>query len=236
MLWTKKSKVFVTLCSLLVGILLMFQLRAQANINQGPPKENILQTVMQYDLENAQLKSDNQKLQDELDKYKQGMDASLLANQQLNRAKQIAGLNQVKGPGVEIMLNDSSKKVENQAETALYIVHEGYLRKIVNALWNANAEAIAINGQRITTNSEIFCNGNNILINGQVLATPFVIDAVGDPQTLKALNFTFKYDLGFDNLVNSYGIVFQMSEVRELVLPAAKQRQFTYAVPVKGGK
>lgn len=182
--WTKKWTVLVTMCSLLVGILLMFQLKAQASADQGHPKDNVLQTVMQYDLENAQLKSDNQKLQDELDKYRQGVDAALLANQQLSRAKQIAGLNPVKGPGVRVVMDDSNRKIDNPDETPLYIVHEGYLRKIVNALWNANAEAIAINGQRITANTEIFCNGNNILINHEVETPPYIIDAIGDPQTL----------------------------------------------------
>jgi uncharacterized protein YlxW (UPF0749 family) len=234
MSWIKKWTVIVTICAFLVGVLLMFQLKAQALANQGQPKENILQTVMQYDLENAQLKSDNKKIQEELNKYKEGVDAALLADQQLKRAKQIAGLNPVKGPGVKITLDDSNQKIADPQDTALYIIHEGYLRTIVNALWNANAEAISINGQRITANTEIFCNGNNILINREIQTPPYTIDAIGDPQSLKAVNFNNKFD--FANVADTYGIRLEIEPAKELQLLAGKMHQYTNAVPVKEGK
>ena len=67
------------------------------------------------------------------------------------------------------------------------IVHDIDLMKIVNELKNAGAEAISINGQRIVTTSAIECDGNVIIVNGEKIAAPFEIKAIGLPEALMAV-------------------------------------------------
>jgi uncharacterized protein YlxW (UPF0749 family) len=56
----------------------------------------------------------------------------------------------------------------------------------VNGLWAAGAEAIAINGQRLTATTAIRNAGQAILVAYRPLQPPYVISAIGDPDTLPA--------------------------------------------------
>lgn len=107
---------------------------------------------------------------------------------QLHELQMIAGLTPVTGEGVRIMLTDSpdADKVGAGSATALVpgIVHDFDLLQIVNELRATGAEAIAVNGIRITGYTPIRCVGPVIHINGQPQAPPFRIEAVGDPDRL----------------------------------------------------
>ena len=64
------------------------------------------------------------------------------------------------------------------------IVHDGDILEIINALKNADAEAISVNGQRIISQSEITCVGNVVKVNGKKIGAPFEISAIGSPSQL----------------------------------------------------
>ena len=103
------------------------------------------------------------------------------------------------GEGVRITLEDGEY---NPASTNPndYIVHDSHVFKLLNELKIAGAEAIAINGQRLTANSYISCNGPVITIDGKQHPAPFVIEAVGDQTILtKSLQLTGGV---FDQLLN----------------------------------
>ena len=88
------------------------------------------------------------------------------------------------GKGISITLRDNaynSKGNPNQ-----YIVHESHIFTVINELKISGAEAIAINGQRLKANSYISCNGPVITIDGNQYPAPFIIEAVGNPQSLIA--------------------------------------------------
>lgn len=65
-----------------------------------------------------------------------------------------------------------------------YLVHEGDLTYIINELFNAGADAIAINDQRITSKTSILCDGNIIRINGEMVSVPITIQAIGYPERM----------------------------------------------------
>lgn len=71
----------------------------------------------------------------------------------------------------------SASKVKGKVEN--YIVHDGDLLEVVNALRQAGAEAISINGQRIVNKTAITCAGNIIKINDEKVSSPFEIKAIG---------------------------------------------------------
>ena len=101
-------------------------------------------------------------------------------------ANKILGLSEVTGDGITITVNDNQKISLNSwfADPNLLIVHDTDLMHIVNELKNAGAEAISINNQRIVTTTAIECDGNVIKINGEKIAAPFEIKAIGVPESL----------------------------------------------------
>ncbi|WP_231689589.1 DUF881 domain-containing protein [Bacillus sp. FJAT-27245] len=109
----------------------------------------------------------------------------------------------VKGPGIQVSLadgeyNPDEKNINN------YLVHEYHVFKVINELYVSGAEAVAINGQRLSAKSYIVCNGPVITVDGKQHPAPFVISAIGDPAVLEsALNMTggVKDQIVNDNIV-----------------------------------
>ncbi|WP_017727212.1 DUF881 domain-containing protein [Halalkalibacterium ligniniphilum] len=107
----------------------------------------------------------------------------------VERLRKIVGAVQVKGPGIEISLSDSSYIPEGENPNN-YIVHEQHVQKVVDELLVAGAEAIAINGYRISHQSYIQCIGPVIMVDGNQSYAPFTISAIGDPDILgKSITF-----------------------------------------------
>lgn len=104
---------------------------------------------------------------------------------ELKNAMLLAGLTDVEGEGVTVVLKDSAETTVG-ATASNYIIHDRDLRDIVNELVGSGAEAISINGERISSKSSIRCVGPTITINGNYYAPPFTIKAIGDPDTLEA--------------------------------------------------
>src|SRR5690606_22501919 len=57
---------------------------------------------------------------------------------------------------------------------------------VINALWAGGAEAMTLQGERVTATSAFRCSGNILLLHGKVFSPPYVIEAVGDPERLRA--------------------------------------------------
>jgi uncharacterized protein YlxW (UPF0749 family) len=91
----------------------------------------------------------------------------------------------VKGSGVQVTLADSDYN-PNEQNANQYIVHEHHVFKVINELYISGASVIAVNGQRLSHNSYILCNGPVIEIDGQQHPAPFVITAIGDVDTMEA--------------------------------------------------
>lgn len=77
----------------------------------------------------------------------------------------ITGTREVKGQGIKVTLNDIStdfdvsSEDENYFERELRLIHYSDMIQIFNDLRNAGAEAISINGLRVTDRTEVYCNG-----------------------------------------------------------------------------
>jgi len=104
----------------------------------------------------------------------------------IKEGNKILGASEVTGQGIMITVNDNQKISLNSwlADPNLLLVHDTDLLHIVNELKNAGAEAISINEQRIVTTTAIECDGNVIKINGEKIAAPFEIKAIGVPEAL----------------------------------------------------
>jgi len=219
---------------LLVGILAMTLIKAYYNSNPDNRSDVNLPSLLQLEIENEQLSKENEKLWEELTRLHAGQSAAALASQQLEQAKLNAGLLAVSGPGIRIILDDSD--FDRTSQYGNYVIHEEYLRTLINILLNGGAEAIAVNDQRIATHSEIFCSGSYIQINGTRQMPPYVILAIGNQNHLQsALQFYFWDKLG--EYQQQYGITRKLEVPEEpITVPAARQHNYRFAEPVKEGQ
>ena len=232
----KNGKIMLSVASLILGILFISLLKATGPTGSTARTDTTLASLIQIGQENDQLKNDITKLKEELAKFQEGQNASKVVLEQLESAKRNAGLTKVSGPGIRITLDDSTERDINDEELSYYLIHEEYIRQIINVLWNGGAEAIAVNGQRIMSNTEIFCSGAFIQIGQTRQMPPYVIEAVGDVNYLQsALNFYFWDRLG--EYQQQYGITRKLEVLTEpLIIPAGKIQQFRYSEPIKEAK
>lgn len=232
----KTGKVILTVAALVMGALFVSLLKSTGAAGTPNRTDRTLASLIQIGQENEQIKKDIAKLKEELAKFQEGQNASKVVLEQLDKAKSNSGLTKVTGPGIRITLDDANIQNGNQDDPYYYVIHEEYIRQIVNWLWNGGAEAIAVNGQRIMGNTEIFCSGAFIQINQTLHMPPYIIEAVGDVNYLQsALNFYFWDRLG--EYEEQYGITRKLDVPTEpLVIPAGKVQQFRYTEPLKEAK
>ena len=109
---------------------------------------------------------------------------------EMKKLQALLGLTPVKGPGIVIRLSDNPEAAKDAGPDAgpflPGIVHDFDLLQVVNELRNSKAEAIAINGVRITGFTPIRCVGAPIYINYEPKPAPFIVEAIGDPQDLQS--------------------------------------------------
>ncbi len=109
-------------------------------------------------------------------------DEATALESELSELNRLIGYTDITGKGLVITLEDSDSNASNYTSDS--IIHDIDLVEIVNELFNAGAEAVSINGQRIISTTPINCNGNVVKINNQKIAVPFVIKAIGSPDGL----------------------------------------------------
>ncbi len=97
----------------------------------------------------------------------------------LQHAGLVAGTVPVAGNGFSVTLDDSSLSESPTDNVNDLVIHSQDVQAIVNGMWNAGAEAVAINGQRLVGTSAILCVGNTLLLNGTVHAPPYVVSGIG---------------------------------------------------------
>ncbi|AGK52989.1 hypothetical protein B1NLA3E_06125 [Bacillus sp. 1NLA3E] len=177
------------------------------------------QLIEQEEINRDLQKELNSKQQKVLEKEKDlSKEAQVFYNlaEDTEKYRMYLGKVKVKGKGVEVTLADGDydPKEENINN---YLVHEQHVFKAMNELYISGASAVAINGQRLSYNSYIVCNGPVITVDGYQHPAPFVISAIGDPDVLNsALNLKGGVK---DQLVND-NITVKIEKIDSIVLNA----------------
>jgi uncharacterized protein YlxW (UPF0749 family) len=136
----------------------------------------------------------------------------------LQRLRISTGFVEVRGPGLRITVAD------NPDGSAAGRVRASDLRLLVNGLWRAGAEAIAINGRRLSTISAIVNASISIAVNRSPLTPPYVVSAIGD-STLATRLSQSTTGVQFQALADQFGFVVDRHNETEIVLPAAPDTQ-----------
>lgn len=148
--------------------------------------------LVEKEQQNRELLKERQNKQEKIRKIEEELaeKASSYSNvvKEVEKLRMYAGEIGVTGEGLEVTLADA-EYVPLDENVNNYIVHQSHVFKVINELFISGASAVAVNGQRITHNSYILCNGPVIEVDGNQYPEPFVITAIGNPDTLfTALN------------------------------------------------
>jgi len=141
-----------------------------------------------------------------------------------------AGTVPVEGPGVRVVANDAEG-----AESARERVLDSDLQRLVNGLWAAGAEAIAVNRHRLTNLSAIRVAGDAITVNNRSLRRPYVVEAIGNQDTLPARFAETTSGQAWLDLQREIGLRLRIETVESMRLPATEVLALRYANRSPGG-
>lgn len=145
-----------------------------------------------------------------------GGDASGQALQRrIDQLAPVVGAMAVRGPGVVVVADDAPGGTEDSDR-----VLDLDLQILANGLWRAGAEAVAINGHRLSNRTAIRSAGDAITVDYRSLTRPYRVEAIGDPRTLPATLAESTAGTWWADLARNRGIRYQVENVDELVLSA----------------
>jgi len=135
-----------------------------------------------------------------------------------------AGLTPVVGPGLTVTLDDAPPQaagdLTSQTLVDNLVIHQSDVQGVVNAMWAAGADGVAIMGQRLIATSAVICVGNTLLLHGRKYSPPFVVTAVGSATQMRQ-QLSASYEVGLlEDAVEDYGLTFEVTDQRQLELPA----------------
>lgn len=156
----------------------------------------------------------------------------------------LAGATEVRGPGIKLTVDDAKgsstggggKPRESSGFSDTGRLRDRDMQKIVNGLWQSGAEAISINGQRLTELSAIRAAGDAILVDNRPLVPPYEVLAVGDKKRLGTAFQDSADGQYLHVLQESYGIRYGLSPADDLRLPAASSLTVRTATPAEQQK
>ena len=153
----------------------------------------------------------------------------------------VAGAAPVTGPGLRLTLDDAPVKdggknadadPRNNAGPDQGRVIARDLQIVVNGLWASGAEAVSVNGQRLTSKAAIRFAGQAILVNYRPLTRPYVISAIGDPRSLAADFAASDGGSYLQSLKTNFGVRAGIAEVDRLTVPGESALTTRVARPV----
>ncbi|MFI5677714.1 DUF881 domain-containing protein [Streptomyces cellulosae] len=141
----------------------------------------------------------------------------------------LSGATQVHGPGVKLLVDDAKEASTggdgDPRETSGFSdtgrVRDRDMQRVVNGLWASGAEAVSVNGQRLTALSAIRAAGDAILVDNKPLVPPYTVLAVGDGKRLSTRFQNSADGLYLHALQENFGIRTAISVEEDLRLPAA---------------
>lgn len=128
-----------------------------------------------------------------------------------------AGTVAVSGPALVVSLADSRRAPTDLAQASAYRIHDVDLQLIVNALFAAGAEAVAINGDRVVATTPIRGAGKTIVVNFRPLNRPYVVTAIAaDRVPFEASDIARR----FRRWTSLFGLGYSVRAVGRAILPA----------------
>ena len=207
----KKRSISITIVCILLGFILSWQyksiyINSQTQRDHNVRLEDLMGEVISLQKNNEDLREKVLELQAQRRQYERDMGDKGLIEQNLKRelavARLIAGMTDVRGSGIIITLEGK--------------VTDADILSVVNELRASEAQAIAVNNQRIISTSEVRKAGNTIVVNQRRIARPYEIKAIADPDNLEN---ALKMAGGVFDTLKFYNISYEVEKKDDLLIP-----------------
>lgn len=165
---------------------------AEALLNRETTSTNLFAEIQMLKRTSEELQTEKDSLEKQLQESSDAAKTTEKITEEVSKYELLAGVTEVQGPGIKISFQDG------------FTAPLFWLVDLVNDLWSAGAEAIAINNIRITNTTwgltEI---SGHLLLNGTTIQEPIVITAIGNTETMSSTlsqvtgfmeRFTTQYD------------------------------------------
>lgn len=146
----------------------------------------------------------------------------------------VVGAIELTGPGFVLTMDDATSEDDGEESTEGRVFARD-LQFVTNAMWEAGAEAVSINGQRLASNSAIRFAGSAIIVDNRPLGRPYRITAIGNPQRFPADFADGEGGTYLSTLKSSFGVRVDTEVKDDLTVPAAVGLTTRYARPVDTG-
>lgn len=221
--WSGRTVTILTVVgALLVGFLLSSGLRAGRDVarEQDVRRSELITLIdaRQQHVEtlSAQLEELRTRVQSAEAQAAEGVPALRGRLEDMERA---AGMTRLAGPGLRVTLGDASGTCPTgRAEDCR--IQDTDLQLAVNVLFAVGAEAVAVNGERIIATTAIRGAGRAVLVNYRVLTSPYVIEAIGDPDRLHDGLMAGQLAQDFVVWKDVYGLAFSVERQERLEVAA----------------
>jgi uncharacterized protein YlxW (UPF0749 family) len=213
----------LAIACVVIGFLAVVTLRGRPSVPVGRlPRQFVLAGLIDRQQQTAAgLRNQVEVLRRQIDAIQAdeaSRQSSLAGQQQLLRQADLqAGLVPVHGPGLRVVLDDSDLKTSPTGNVNDLVVHSQDIQAVVNALWRAGAEAVAVNDERLVSTSAVLCVGNTLLLNGTVHSPPYRIAAIGASRARFDADDLVK---ALHDEANTFGLLFSITSDGNVVLPA----------------
>jgi uncharacterized protein YlxW (UPF0749 family) len=135
-----------------------------------------------------------------------------------------AALVGLRGPGLVITLDDAPSRPDGSLPTDArpddLVIHQSDVQAVVNALWAAAADGVAVMDQRLIATSAVRCVGNTLLLQGRTYSPPFVVTAIVDAEAARAQLAASPQVAVFEQAVQAFGLTFEVIETSDVTVPA----------------
>jgi uncharacterized protein YlxW (UPF0749 family) len=161
---------------------------------------------------------------------------------EVKKLEVLSGATPLSGPGLTLTLDDASAAsgegdggVRPDSSFESGRVTSADMQIVVNGLWGAGAEAISVNGHRLTSTAAIRFAGQAIIVDFRPLSRPYVITALGDPDGMQRI---FEQSFGgvyLSQLTSEFGIASTLARSKNLSVPGDSSVRVSVAKPIQSG-
>lgn len=232
-LWA--TRILVFLICIAVGVSGSVFVRQLSSDSRKEVRRQLASQLTEQTQEADELTKEVTSLRSEVEKESKAV-SSWSLNQTIQDDEMANGVLPVEGEGITLTIAnpmsvsgdnaDSSLARENGSQVR--VVTDSDLQTLVSLLWQAGAEAVAINGYRLGVQTSIRTAGSTILIGVNSVQSPYKIEAIGDSGNLAdAVSKKTQQQL-YDDFKEA-GIYPQVSKNKSITLEAAAVGEVTYA-------
>ena len=227
----------------LLGVLLAaaaLQTRGQTTTRVAE-REQLVAEITRQDAAAARLQAANVALQAAIEAERarqlQSQAQGGLAGE-VARLSLVTGALAATGPGLTITVDDapvvepeagSDPRADTSVEDGRVLDQD--LQSVVNGLWAVGAEAVSVNGQRLTALSAIRSAGQAILVDYRPLVPPYRVVAIGDATAMAGAFADSAAGRSLKYLADNFGIRYDVATSSGLEVPGSAGLRIRRAEP-----